>query len=138
MKSLRGLAFAMFVTVAMLGTNTSAQVSTALAQLNGTVRDQAGNVLVRATITLRNADTNLAYTTSSNATGYYILTNLPPGNYLLTTEATGFRRYEQTGVVLRVGQVATIDVSMKIGTVSEKIEVNSEAPIIEPTRTEVS
>ena len=138
MKSLRSSTVVIFAVVALLGANASAQVSTALAQLNGTVRDQAGNVLVRATITLRNADTNLGYTATSNATGYYILTNLPPGNYLLTAEAGSFRRYEQMGVVLRVGQVATIDVSMKIGTVSEKIEVKSEAPIIEPTRSEVS
>src|SRR6516164_3998117 len=138
MKSLRGLTIVLFAIVTWLGTDAIAQVSTALAQLNGTVRDQAGNVLIRASVTLRNTDTNLVYTANSNTTGYYILTNLPPGNYLLAAEAAGFRRYEQTGVVLRVGQVATIDVSMKIGTVSEKIEVNSEAPIIEPTRSEVS
>lgn len=92
MKSLRYLTGLVLAVVALLGPNVSAQVSTALAQLNGTVRDQAGNVLIRATITVRNIDTNLVYTASSNSAGYYILTNLPPGNYLLVAEAAGFRR----------------------------------------------
>jgi len=95
MKSLRGLTIVLFAIVTWLGTDAIAQVSTALAQLNGTVRDQAGNVLIRASVTLRNTDTNLVYTANSNTTGYYILTNLPPGNYLLAAEAAGFRRLER-------------------------------------------
>jgi hypothetical protein len=138
MRSLRHWTGLVLAVLAFFGPNASAQVSTALAQLNGSVRDQAGNVLPKAALTLRNTNTNQVYTASSDSAGYYILTNLPPGNYQLTAESAGFRRYEQTGVVLRVGQLATIDVALKIGTVSEKIEVNSEAPIIEPTRSEVS
>jgi outer membrane receptor protein involved in Fe transport len=116
----------------------AAQVTTARAQLNGSVRDQSGDVVVRAALTLRDVDTNQIYTSSSDSAGYYILTNLPPGNYQLAAESAGFRKYEQTGIVLRVGQVATIDVVLKVGAVAEKVEVNSEAPVIEPTRTEIS
>src|SRR5713101_1380181 len=114
------------------------QVITAQAQLNGSVRDQSGSVIVKAAITLRDVDTNYVYTATADVAGYYIFTNLPPGNYQLGAEYTGFGKYTQTGIVLRVAQVATIDITLKVAAAGEKIEVNSEAPIIEPTRTEVS
>src|SRR6266852_8411981 len=114
------------------------QLTIAQAQLNSSVRAQSGGAIVKAAITLRDVDTNYAYTASSDVAGYYIFTNLPPGNYQLGAEYTGFGKYTQTGIVLRVGQVATIDITLKVAAAGEKIEVNSEAPIIEPTRTEVS
>jgi len=114
------------------------QLTIAQAQLNGSVRDQSGGAIVKATITLRDVDTNYVYTASSDVAGFYIFTNLPPGNYQLGAEYTGFGKYTQTGIVLRVGQVATIDITLKVAAAGEKIEVNSEAPIIEPTRTEIS
>src|SRR5437899_6871986 len=114
------------------------QVSAAEAQLNGSVRDQTGSMVVKANITLRNVDTNQAYKTTSNSVGFYILTNIPPGNYELTTESQGFAKHSQTGIVLRVAQVATIDVSLKVAGTTQEITVSTEAPVIEPTRTEVS
>ena len=116
----------------------SAQVSIAQAQLNGTVRDQTGSMIPKAAISLRDVNTNRAFTTASNSTGYYILANVPPGNYELTADAPGFGKYKQTGIVLTVGQVATIDIGLKVAQASEEVVVNTEAPTIEPTRTEVS
>src|SRR5689334_5749510 len=115
-----------------------AQVSAAEAQLNGVVRDQTGSVIVKAQVSLRNTATNHVYKASSNNVGYYILTNVPPGTYDLTIESQGFAKYEQTGLVLRVAQVATIDVGMKVAGTTQEVVVNTQAPVIEPTRTEVS
>ena len=114
------------------------QVSSTDAQLNGTVLDQTGRVIVKATVSLRNVDTNQVYNTTSNASGFYILTNVPPGNYELTAESQGFGKYAQKGIVLRVGQIATLDVNMKVAAASQEVVVNTEAPVIEPTRTENS
>ena len=111
---------------------------TAQAQLNGFVRDQSGQVVVKGAVTLRNVDTNQTYSSLSSDTGYYVLTNLPPGNYRLEAESAGFRKYEQIGIVLRVAQIATVDIILKVGAVSETMVVSSEVPVIEPTRTEIS
>src|SRR5262249_7145610 len=108
------------------------------AQLNGTVRDPTGSVVAKAGISLRNVDTNHVYTTNSNGVGFYILTSLLPGTYELTVESHGFAKYEQTGVVLRVAQAATIDIGLKVAGATETVNVRAEAPVIEPTRTEVS
>ena len=115
-----------------------AQVGAAQAQLNGVVRDQTGSVIVKAVVTLRNVDTNHTYTASSNSEGYYIVTNVAPGTYDLTAEAPSFGKHSQKGVVLRVAQTATLDITMKVAAAAEQVVVTTEAPVIEPTRTEVS
>ena len=108
------------------------------AQLNGTVRDASGGSVAKAILTLRDAGTNRTYTAVSNDNGLYVIPNLPPGSYELTTEATGFAKSTQTGIVLTVGQVATIDVTVSVAQSSEKVVVTTETPPVEPTRTEIS
>ncbi|MGB6461856.1 MAG: TonB-dependent receptor [Candidatus Acidiferrum sp.] len=108
------------------------------AQLNGTVRDASGGSVAKASITLRDVGTNRSYTAATNDNGLYVIPNLPPGTYELTTEATGFAKSTQTGIVLTVGQVATIDVNLSVAQTAEKIVVTTETPPVEPTRTEVS
>src|SRR2546427_114772 len=114
------------------------QATTAFAQLNGTVRDTSGGFVAKASIALREVDTNREYTAVSNETGFYVVPNLPPGRYEFSIEYKGFAKYTQTGIVLSVGQAATIDVTLKIASGGEKVVVTMETPVIEPTRTEVS
>src|SRR5271169_2005595 len=108
------------------------------AQLNGTVRDASGGAVAKASLSLRDIGTNRTYTAVSNENGLYVIPSLPPGSYELTTEATGFAKSTQTGIVLSVGQVATIDVSMSVAQTAEKVVVTTETPPVEPTRTEIS
>ncbi|HYL85694.1 MAG TPA: carboxypeptidase regulatory-like domain-containing protein, partial [Candidatus Angelobacter sp.] len=117
---------------------TCAQVGASVAQLNGTVRDASGGSVAKATITLRETETNRTYSAVSNDNGLYVVANLPPGKYELTVEASGFAKSTQTGIVLTVGQVATIDVTVKVAASAEKVMVTTETPPVEPTRTEVS
>jgi outer membrane receptor protein involved in Fe transport len=123
--------------VAISFSSSSAFAQATMAQLNGLVKDQTGSVIVKATVTLHSNDTNQNYTTTSNQSGYYILSNIPPGNYELTVTSTGFGKFSQTAV-LRVAQTATLDINMQVAGANETVEVKTEAPAIEPTRTEVS
>ncbi len=114
------------------------QATATQAQLNGAVRDQSGGAVANSSITLREVDTNSIYTATSNADGLYTFAIVPPGKYELTAEARGFGKYTQTGIVLSVAQVATIDITLKVAQAGEKVVVTSETPVIEPTRTEIS
>ena len=111
---------------------------TAQSQLNGSVHDQSGAVVPKASITLHDVNTNQSYAASTNDQGYYVFTNLVPGTYELTAELAGFAKYTRTGVVLSVGQIATIDIALQVASAGQEILVNTELPVIEPTRTEVS
>src|SRR6266436_5852380 len=115
-----------------------AQLGGSAEQLNGSVRDESGGTVAKAAVSLRETETNRTYTTVSNDNGLYVIASLPPGRYELTTEAPGFARSTQKGIVLTVGQVATIDVTVKVAASAEKVIVTTETPPVEPTRTEVS
>src|SRR6202790_41408 len=116
----------------------SAQVGGSAAQLNGSVKDESGGSVAKTSITLRETETNRTYTVVSNDGGFYVFPNLPPGRYELVAEATGFAKSTQTGIVLSVGQVATLDLTVKIAGSAEKVTVTTESAPVEPTRTEVS
>ena len=63
---------------------------------------------------------------------------MPPGTYELTVSFTGFATTVDKGIVLSVGQTATVDVALKVATQNEQVVVTTEVPPIEPTRTEIS
>ena len=115
-----------------------AQGVIAAAQLNGTVQDASGGVVVNANVSMRNLDTNRSNTVTTNASGYYVVPNLPPGPYELKVTYSGFEPHSQSGVQLTVGQTATLDVTLAVQGRRETVEVTLAAPAIEPTRTELS
>src|SRR5208282_1600766 len=92
----------------------TAQATISFALLNGTVTDEAGRTIAKATITVRSLDTNQTFTSVTNDTGAYALPNLPPGRYELAVSSAGFGKYTRTGVELTVGQAATINVTLKV------------------------
>ena len=134
---LRVLVAALLV-LPLLGSSAFAQATISFAQLNGTVLDASGRVVVGATVTARETNTNRTYSAQSNADGYYFIPSLPPGSYELTTVYTGFAKYTQTGIQLTVGQTATVNISLKVASGTETITVNTEVPPVETTRTEIS
>jgi outer membrane receptor protein involved in Fe transport len=115
-----------------------AQVSSAGAQLSGTVTDATGAVVAKAALTLRDLDTNRTYTATATEAGFYVLPNVTPGRYELKVSYTGFANFTRTGIVLTVGQTATINVALDVASRGDQIMVDTEAPVIEPTKTEIS
>ena len=107
------------------------------AQLNGTVTDPSGATIANAAITVRNTATDSTNSATSNASGFYAVTNLAPGPYELTVSASGFAKYKET-LNLSVGQFAALDVKLQLASQGEKVVVTTQAPLIEPTKTEIS
>jgi Carboxypeptidase regulatory-like domain len=114
------------------------QATISFAQLNGTIQDTAGRTVPKASITLREVTTNQTYSATSSDSGYFVVPALSPGSYELTVTSSGFGRYTRTGIVLTVGQTATINVELKVAAVNETVTVTTEAPVVETTRTEIS
>ncbi|MBZ5665307.1 MAG: TonB-dependent receptor [Acidobacteriia bacterium] len=128
----------MVIMAAHLAPRAAGQATVSFAQLNGTILDASGRTVAGAAVTLRDLDTNRTYTASSNAPGFYLVPNLPPGHYELTVESSGFAKYVQTGIPLTVGQTATIDVTLQVAGSSEVVKVTTEVPPVETTRSETS
>ncbi|HXN74763.1 MAG TPA: TonB-dependent receptor [Candidatus Acidoferrales bacterium] len=111
---------------------------TSVASLNGTVLDESGGTVAGASISLREMDRNTMYYATSDQSGYYAIPNLPPGRYELKAEFKGFSKYTQTGRILSVGETATVNITLKVEAHGEEVIVSTEAPTIEPTKTEIS
>jgi len=115
-----------------------AQATINFAHLNGTIKDTSGRIIAGASITVRNLATNQTVSSTSNASGFYIAPNLAPGNYELTVQNAGFAKYVHSGIPLTVGETATVDVTMKVAATTEVVNVTTAAPVVEPTKTEIS
>src|SRR5204862_2388450 len=106
----------------------------ATAQISGTVKDQTGAVLPGVEVTATQTDTGIARTTVTNETGSYVLPNLALGPYRLEAALAGFRTFVQTGIVLQVNSSPVINPALNIGQVTEQVEVQANAALVE-TRT---
>jgi len=95
-------------------------------QLTGSVTDPSGAAVANAKITISNAATGLSLTATSNATGAYQVSELPPGTYKITVEAAGFKTYSNVGVTLNAGSTAHVDAKMTLGQTREVVEVTGE------------
>src|SRR5277367_2521038 len=115
-----------------------AQGGSSTALLNGTVTDASGSSVANASISVRNTDTNVTSTATSNDRGFYTFATLAPGNYELKVSYTGFAAYTQTGIVLTVGQAATINIGLQVESQGARVVVTTEVQTIEPTKTEIS
>jgi hypothetical protein len=113
-----------------------AQVTSAT--LNGIVSDAGGAAIPAAQIQVQNVDTNFRQATETNDSGLYSVSQLPPGQYRITVEKTGFRKSVQTGITLTVGQVATLNISLVVGDVKETVTVTANAELINVTTAELS
>src|SRR3954452_11420812 len=124
--------FALVVAILMFAVTAIAQVSSA--ELHVTVRDAKGAVVKDATITVRSAATNFDRSQTQNVEGEYPIHSLPPGHYEITVEAPGFAKALLSNVAVTVGQIAELPVTMQVASVSETVNVSSEAEIIETQR----
>src|SRR5579884_2868694 len=124
------LASLMFVLSLSVGAQTTAN-------LEGTVRDASGAVLPRASVTATNNATGLTRSTLTSDSGTYDFVHLPVGDYTVTAEQKGFSK-GTSKVHLDIGAAALLDFQLRVGQVSQEVEVTSEAAAVETTKTTLS
>jgi hypothetical protein len=83
-------------------------------------------------------DTGTAHDIVTNQDGLYTVPNLPIGPYTLRVVAPGFQTYEQTGLVLRVNDNVQVNVTMKVGHLMEKVEVEANASMVQTQQNTIS
>jgi hypothetical protein len=114
---------------ALLGQATTGTIS-------GVVSDGTAPV-PGAVATARNLDTNATHSMTTEADGRFYFPGLPIGPYEITIEKPGFSKYKQGPIILLLNQVAVVDVSLKLSSISETITVTQDAPLLNTTTAEV-
>ena len=99
--------------------------------LSGTITDASGSAIVHAQVHITNADTAIVQSAISNEVGQYRLLFVNPGTYRLTVEMPGFRTYARENILLTLGEAATLDVSMEVGSQSETVTVSAQSALLD-------
>jgi hypothetical protein len=113
-----------------------AQVSGAT--MTGTVSDASGAIIPNAQISIKNVATGEVRTVTTNAAGFYTSPNLLPGSYEVTASAQGFSTEVRSGITLTVGAQQVLNMSMRVGQISEKVQVTGEAPAVQLANSTIS
>jgi hypothetical protein len=108
------------------------------ASIVGTVTDQSGAVIPNARITVRNPQRGITRHLVSNTAGRYVAGSLPIGTYMVTAEAPGFTKLITTEIVLQVGATRRVDMHMKVGQVSQAVQVREQIAHVQTETAQVS
>jgi hypothetical protein len=128
---LAAMVCAIFVTPAM------AQMTIA-GRFSGAVLDTSGAAVPGATVTVVNLGTGLTRTVNTDARGFYVVTDLPVGNYSLTADQKSFGKATRTGYHMDPDARVTVDFTLKPGTVTETVEVTGTGETVNTTSGEIS
>jgi outer membrane receptor protein involved in Fe transport len=126
----------LFLIALLLLPNAFAQETTAGFQ--GTVKDTTGAGIPNATLEVSGPALIGTRKVQTDSAGEYRFAALPPGSYVVTVSAKGFRTVKQGGIDLTVGRLPNIDIKLEIGTVTETVEVSSLANVVDTTQSKVA
>ena len=139
MKKLQSAALALccLTLVALLCGASATFAQEVTATISGTVTDPSGAAVVGATVTAKSVERGISYTGETNDAGIYRISQLPVGNYDLRIEKPGFQTALYPTFVLHENQIARFDIELKVGQVSQTIEVTGAAPVLKTEATQV-
>src|ERR1700731_3649590 len=115
-----------FVLFMSLATSGMLFAQSDLGRISGFVKDPSGATIANAKVTVRN-NTGVERQTTTNDSGYYVVTNVPPGLYTMIAEAAGFQKYETTNNKLDPSADLVIDATLTVGSASQTVEVSASA-----------
>lgn len=127
--------FFVFVCLLIAGLNVYGQSQLGTGAISGTVQDANGAVIAGATVTISNASTGFKRALQTNTAGQFNVPVLPPGEYAVRVEQTGFSILEQQNLIVNVGSTATLRLELQPGNIGEVVNVTTDQTI-DTTKTE--
>ena len=94
--------------------------------ISGQVQDQQGAAIGKAEVTVRNTETGATRKVNADDSGAYLVQSVPPGSYEVTASISGFKTEVRTGIAVTVGSESSVNFSLQVGAVTEKVEVTAE------------
>jgi outer membrane receptor protein involved in Fe transport len=129
--------FFVFVMVLRLSALIMAQ-STTTGAIGGVVQNPNKEVVPGATVKTRNTETNKEDSATTDDSGRFKVSNLQPGKYAVTIDASGFTQLTQENVVVEVGRETPLEVGLSVGQVTGTVDVTAEAPVINTSQQDFS
>jgi Carboxypeptidase regulatory-like domain len=108
------------------------------ASIKGVISDPSGAAVPSAAVTVRNMETDVSRTATSDGVGGYLVLSLPVGLYEVKVAKPGFQESTRSGITLNIGQEATIDVRLEVSAVKSAVTVSEDAPIVSTTTSDIS
>jgi hypothetical protein len=133
----KGVLFSLGLILALVSLASIANAQQASGTITGTVTDATGAEISNATVTARDVDRNATWTTKTNEVGVYEFPQIPAGNIEVKVEAARFSTQIFPAFTLILNQIARVDFQLKLGSVSQTIEVTSASPILQTDSTEL-
>jgi Carboxypeptidase regulatory-like domain len=131
------LFFAFVAVVVLLLCSSGVMRAAVSAGISGNVTDPGGGTVAGASVQVMSTETGIVTTTQTNADGFYSFLDLPPGHYDLEVQQTGFVTYLQKAILVDVNSAKVVNVTLKVGQVSEKVEVSGDAVSLDPASTQM-
>ena len=126
--------FAALITLTPLASH----AQTAAGSISGLVSDSSNSVIPDVNIEVTDIDRNVSIQTSSNASGFYLVSPLPPGRYRITAQTEGFRRFVLEPFPIATQQKASLNITLEVGQVTESVTVTGSAQLVETTNSTLS
>jgi hypothetical protein len=132
------LAYAAAALLLVAATHPLTAQTSGVGNINGSVTDSSGAAVASAPVVVRDTDTGISRSLTTNADGSYSATFLQPGHYEIILGGGSFGKVDRKNLVLTVGQILTVDAALPAASVSTEVIVTSQSPLIDTDKTEVS
>jgi len=106
-------------------------------RIRGTVTDTSGGAISGAKVALINEGTNATREVLTSSTGEYLFLEVPVGTYTVDINQQGFKKYSRKGIVLVLNEIASVDITLQVGSTVDVVEVSGAPPVIDTTTTQL-
>lgn len=128
---LRRVSLPLFVAAALLLAMVPAYGQAGKATIQGTVMDASGALIIGAEVAATDTQTGLTSKATTTSNGTYAIPLLQVGTYTMTFTHAGFESYKQADIILVADQVATVDATLRVGQVTQLVEVSANAELLQ-------
>jgi hypothetical protein len=118
---------ALFLAAMLCFTISPAYAQSDAGTITGLVKDATGAVVAAAQVSIINENTRFERRVQTNESGFFVAPNLPPGQYTVTVEVPGFKKFTTTNLRLETASSASVNVELQVGQVTESVEVIASA-----------
>src|SRR5258708_1964761 len=129
---------ALALLVAMGGFAAAAHAQAVGAALSGLITDEKGGAVPGATVSIKNVGTAVVREVGTNGDGFYSAPNLLPGTYEVRVTAQGFQTFVQKEIALTVGAQQALNLSLKVGQLTQTVVVSAAPPDVQTTSSTIS